>query len=158
MKAEFQALGVDRRRRGQISDETLAFIRACFEDDVVEANGQSFLFKPRPKAPPIYVGGSPPHALRRAARYGDGWLPMGLSPDVLVDHMREYRALTDAAGRPPGSVTVLTGLPLDDLARARDTVAGYAEVGVERLVCAVRYQDAGAYGKAVDGLAELAAQ
>ena len=158
MRAEFRALGVDRQSRGRISDETLAFIRACFEDDVVEANGQSFLFKPRPQAPPIYVGGSPPHALQRAARYGDGWLPMGLSPEVLAAHIREYRALTDAADRPPGTVTVMTGLPMDDLGRAGETVAAYAEVGVERIVCAMRYQDARQYRTGLDALAELAAQ
>jgi probable F420-dependent oxidoreductase len=155
MGAEFRALGVDRRSRGRISDETLAFIRTCFANDVVEANGQSFLFKPRPPAPPIYVGGSPPHALQRAARYGEGWIPMGLSPEVLVDHIGDYRALTDAAGRPAGCVTVLVGLPLDDPARASETLARYAEVGVERVVCAMRYQNADEYRTALDRLAEL---
>jgi alkanesulfonate monooxygenase SsuD/methylene tetrahydromethanopterin reductase-like flavin-dependent oxidoreductase (luciferase family) len=32
MEAEFRALGVDRQSRGRISDDTLAFIRSCFED------------------------------------------------------------------------------------------------------------------------------
>ncbi len=155
MKPEFQALGLNRRNRGKTSDETLAFIRACFENDLVEANGQTFLFKPRPQAPPIYVGGSAPHALQRAARYGDGWMPMGLSPEALAGHIRDYRALTDAAARPPGCVTVLTGLPLDDQVRAAETLAGYAEVGVERIVCAVRYENAIEYRTALDALAEL---
>ena len=158
MRAEFKALGIDRHSRGKISDDTLAFIRACFEDDVVEANGQAFLFKPRPKAPPIYVGGSAPHALQRAARYGDGWLPMGLSPEGRAGHMRDERARTDAGARPPGGVTLLTGLPLDDLVRASDIVAGYQEIGVERIVCAMRYQNAVEYRTALDGLADLIAR
>jgi hypothetical protein len=82
---------------------------------------------------------------------------MGLGPEVLADHIRDYRALTDAADRPPGSVTVMTGLPLDDLGRAGETVAAYAEVGVERIVCAMRYQDARQYRTGLDALAELAA-
>ena len=155
MKPEFQALGLNRRDRGKTSDATLAFIRACFDNDLVEANGQTFLFKPRPQAPPIYVGGSAPHALQRAARYGDGWMPMGLRPEALAGHIRDYRALTDAAARPPGRVTVLTGLPLDDQVRAGETLAGYAEVGVERVVCAVRYGNAIEYCTALDALAEL---
>ncbi len=81
MEAEFRALGVDRRRRGVISDATLEFLHRCFADDLVEANGQEFLFRPRPARPPIFVGGQPPHALERAVRYGDGWLPMVRDPE-----------------------------------------------------------------------------
>ena len=53
MKAEFRALGVDRSRRGRITDETLDFLQRCFAADEVEANGQPFLFLPRPERPPI---------------------------------------------------------------------------------------------------------
>ena len=48
MDAEFRALGVERQRRGRISDATLAFLHDCFEHDEVTANGQPFLFRPRP--------------------------------------------------------------------------------------------------------------
>ena len=57
MEAEFRALGVPRARRGRDTDETLAFLKRCFEADVVRANEQDFLFLPRPPRPPIYVGG-----------------------------------------------------------------------------------------------------
>src|SRR5258706_4605285 len=66
MDAEFRAVGVPRSERGRRSDETLAFLRACFEHDVVESHGQRFLFLPRPPRPPIYVGGIGEAALRRA--------------------------------------------------------------------------------------------
>ena len=55
MKPEFRALGVARESRGRATDETLAFLRSCFESDTVEAHGQEFLFLPRPKRPPIFV-------------------------------------------------------------------------------------------------------
>src|SRR6185369_3068247 len=48
MEAEFRAVGVPFARRAAITDETLAFLRRCFAADEVEANGQRFLFKPRP--------------------------------------------------------------------------------------------------------------
>src|SRR5262249_59689855 len=60
MAAEFRALGIDHRRRGRITDETLTVLDACFADDVVHANGQPFLFKPRPARPPLFIGGGPP--------------------------------------------------------------------------------------------------
>src|SRR5881398_2606271 len=66
MGAEFRAVGVDHRRRGALTDETLAFLDRCFAADVVEANGQPFLFRPRPPRPPLFIGGAPPHAFRRA--------------------------------------------------------------------------------------------
>jgi alkanesulfonate monooxygenase SsuD/methylene tetrahydromethanopterin reductase-like flavin-dependent oxidoreductase (luciferase family) len=58
--------------RGRVSDQTLAFFNACFAQDEVEANGQAFLFKPRPPKPPILIGGRAPHAIERVAKYGDG--------------------------------------------------------------------------------------
>ena len=45
----------------------------------VEA-GQPFLFLPRPKRPPIYVGGAGRAVLRRTARFGEGWMPNGGDP------------------------------------------------------------------------------
>jgi alkanesulfonate monooxygenase SsuD/methylene tetrahydromethanopterin reductase-like flavin-dependent oxidoreductase (luciferase family) len=53
MPAEFQALGVDRRRRGELTDERLAFLHRCFESDVIESNGQALRFAPRPSRPPF---------------------------------------------------------------------------------------------------------
>ena len=44
MEPEFKALGVDRRRRGAISDETLEFLHTCFANDQVVARGQGTHF------------------------------------------------------------------------------------------------------------------
>src|SRR5262250_981310 len=43
MHAEFRAVGVDRRRRGALTDATLAFLQRCFAADEAESNGQRFL-------------------------------------------------------------------------------------------------------------------
>ena len=50
MQPEFDALGVDRTRRGKDTDAMLGFLQDCFANDEVEANGQPFLFKPLPAA------------------------------------------------------------------------------------------------------------
>jgi alkanesulfonate monooxygenase SsuD/methylene tetrahydromethanopterin reductase-like flavin-dependent oxidoreductase (luciferase family) len=39
MEEEFRALGLDPKRRGTMTDETLAVIHRCFQSDVVEVNG-----------------------------------------------------------------------------------------------------------------------
>jgi probable F420-dependent oxidoreductase len=153
MEAEFRAAGVPYERRAPITDETLAFVTRCFADDEVEANGQRFLFRPRPARPPILVGGAPPHALRRAVRWGDGWMPVGGSADALRGPVAELAAMAAAAGKPPPIVTTMMTLPLDDPPRAADQAAALRAVGVTGLVHAWRYPDGAAFARAAEAMA-----
>ena len=153
MEAEFRAAGVPYARRAAITDETLAFLRRCFAADEVEANGQRFLFKPRPAPPPIIVGGAPPHALRRAVRYGDGWMPVGGNADALRGPIAELAAMAAGAGKPPPLVIAILTLPLDDPPRAADQAAALRAVGVTGLVHAWRYPDADAFARAAEQIA-----
>ncbi len=139
MEAEFRALGLRRRDRGRVSDETLAFFHACFAGDEVEVNGQKFIFKPRPPMPPILIGGRAPYAIERAAKFGDGWFPVARGPDDIAAALPRYRELTDAVNRPPGTVTASARLPLDDPSQTRDLLGRYRDLGVDRLVCGIRY-------------------
>jgi probable F420-dependent oxidoreductase len=157
MAPEFRALGVDLSRRGAIADETLAVINRCFAADEVELNGQPFLFRPRPPRPPILVGGAPPHALRRAARFGDGWMPMGLPPDDLRAPVAELRQLAAAAGKASPEVAVFTRLPIEDAGQARELVRAYTEAGATRLIHAARYTEAAGYRAQVEGLGKVKA-
>ncbi|MDE0038742.1 MAG: TIGR03619 family F420-dependent LLM class oxidoreductase [Gammaproteobacteria bacterium] len=153
MDPEFRALGVDRHRRGRLADDALAFIRACFDNDEVTANGQTFLFRPRPVRPPIYVGGSPPHALKRAAKFGDGWLPVGMTPERLPKARAEYAEVCDAAGKPLGEIVVMGGLPLRDRGAAAQALNDFREAGAARFVLGGRYADSDEYRRTVEGLA-----
>lgn len=154
MDPEFKALGVPRAERAVRSDQLLDFLEQAFSNDVVSLNGQPFLFKPRPPKPPILVGGRAPHALERAIAYGDGWLPMAKTPEQLAGPIATYRSMGEAAGKPT-SVTVLTGIALDDAGAARAQLAAYAELGVERLVCALRYDTVDEYRAQLEQLADL---
>ena len=49
----------------------------------------------RPGGPPIWIGGSSPAAIRRAAQFGDGWLPQGppeMGTRAAMARIRELRA------------------------------------------------------------------
>jgi probable F420-dependent oxidoreductase len=153
MEAEFRVLGLRRSQRAHLSDESLAFLERCFAADVVEVHGQPFLFLPRPAKPPVLVGGRAPHALERAARYGDGWLPMGLTAAELARQRTQYRERTAAAGKPPGSITVMTSLPLHDAVQLRDALGAYADAGADRVVCGLRYATIAEYRRALELLA-----
>ena len=152
MEAEFRALGVPRARRGAVTDETLGFLVRCFAADEVEAHGQRFVFRPRPQRPPIFVGGAPPHALRRAVRYGDGWMPIALDAAMLTEPIAALQRRARAAGRDALDVVLVTTLPVDDRVRARDVVQELAGVGVTRVVHGWRYADAGEFARVADGM------
>jgi len=156
MKPEFKALEVDRSRRGAITNETIAFIRACFDadDDIVESNGQPFLFRPRPACPPIYVGGMNPPALRRAVQMGDGWMPMGLDADVLRPKVQELSDLAASADRKCAEIVVLGGLP-EDQSEAEDRLSACAELGMTQYIQASRYRSEGEFDRLAERLADL---
>lgn len=154
MHAEFRALGLERGRRGELADRALDTLRRCFdaEDDVVEENGQPFLFRPRPPRPPIFVGGAPPHALERAVRFGDGWMPMTAEPDQLAPAVRQLHDLADRAGKPTPEVVALGGVPMDDPPRAAAQLAQMGEIGVTRFATGGRYATVDEFRRGLDGL------
>ena len=158
MDAEFRALGVERRRRGRIADATLAFLRECFDNDEVTANGQPFLFRPRPARPPIYVGGRPPHALARAAAHGDGWMPMRMTPERLPAARAEYAEHCAVAGRSVGDIVVVGELPLDDAGAAAAELNGFDEGGAARFILSGRYSDVDEFRRRLDALQTAAAR
>ena len=124
---------------------------------VVELNGQPFLFKPRPPKPPILVGGAAPHALRRAAELGDGWIPMAKNPAQIFQAVAEYRKLTEELGKPPGNITALTALPLDEPDRAKALLDGFRAMEVDRVVAGLSYSDIDTYTAQVEALAGISA-
>jgi probable F420-dependent oxidoreductase len=154
MAPEFRALGVPRAERGRRADETLAFLADCFANDVVEANGQKFLFLPRPPRPPIYVGGAGPRALARAARWGDGWIPMAIDAASLLAPIIELRERFAAAEKPAPAVVVLAGFPRKDGGAAAASARAFAEAGATHLVFAERYSDTDDFRRALDFASE----
>jgi Luciferase-like monooxygenase len=68
--------------------------------------------------PPIWIGGHSRPALRRVAKYGDGWHPVGANPAVPLRPHELQAALADlkrriaAEGRHPDAVTISFKAPL----------------------------------------------
>ncbi len=155
MEAEFRALGIDRTRRGRLTDEMLDFLGRCFDSDELDVNGQPILFLPRPKKPPIFVGGGSDAALGRAVRAGDGWMPMGGDPAQLAPRIERLRQLEKEAGRMPLEIIVLGGVALDDPTRAHEQLAELSELGVTRLAQGIRYDEPRAFLEKIEALAAL---
>ncbi|WP_030207391.1 TIGR03619 family F420-dependent LLM class oxidoreductase [Streptomyces sp. NRRL S-87] len=106
VQEEFEALGVDFARRGPLLDETVdALWAALGPAEYPEFEGPSLSFRdlgqlPRPaqERVPVWVGGSSPAAVRRAAVRGDGWLPQGDPREALPAQIGRIRQLREAAG------------------------------------------------------------
>jgi alkanesulfonate monooxygenase SsuD/methylene tetrahydromethanopterin reductase-like flavin-dependent oxidoreductase (luciferase family) len=72
------------------------------------------------------IGGRGDAALRRAARFGDTWLPMWLSPAEIAERATRLQELAAEHGRPTPSLALLIGVHVDDhLDRARREAAGH---------------------------------
>ncbi|WP_434600422.1 TIGR03619 family F420-dependent LLM class oxidoreductase [Streptomyces sp. A5-4] len=106
VQEEFAALGADFPGRGGVLDETIDALRVALgPDEYPEFAGERFSFsglgqKPRPAQAriPVWVGGSSPAAVRRAAVRGDGWLPQGDSRAKLPDQIARLKRLRSEAG------------------------------------------------------------
>jgi alkanesulfonate monooxygenase SsuD/methylene tetrahydromethanopterin reductase-like flavin-dependent oxidoreductase (luciferase family) len=66
--------------------------------------GDGYRQLPVPGRVPVWVGGSSEVALRRAARRGDGWIPLFLSPGEYRDALGRLDKESETAGRDPRSV------------------------------------------------------
>ena len=164
MESEFRALGVPRSERGKRTDESLAFLKRCFEHDVMESHGQPFFFLPRPQRPPLYVGGAGDHALRRTVEFADGWMPMfqfwrnrpdTVTPEDLGAQISRLHEMADEAGRQE-PLEVILGVAFDpeQPQETRDQMQQIREAGVTGLVTGAHFENFDDFQRILDFLGE----
>ena len=164
MVEEFEALGVPFRQRGALTNECMAIMKELWTKTDPRYRSErwnlaGFKFAPKPlqqPSIPLWVGGSSPGALRRAATMGDGWHPTGMSPDEFSAGREEVRKLATAAGRDPDTLTMSVRVEVEVSGRAssqraagrsrlpgdsaEEMIAGiqaYQRAGVEHIVLAL---------------------
>ena len=82
---EFESFAISSKERGARTNEGLEIIRRLWEGETLTFEGKYYTvtkakLTPEPiqqPRPPIWVGGFTPPALRRAAKYGDGYIGVG---------------------------------------------------------------------------------
>ncbi len=122
LKAEFDAVvHTPFAERGAVTDEYIDAFRVLWTESKPHFAGRytnfaGIVLEPKPiqrPYPPIWVGGESGPAVRRAARIGNLWYPIGSNNQHLLDTLPRLRAgiarlrkATTEAGRDPASVGV----------------------------------------------------
>jgi probable F420-dependent oxidoreductase len=166
LREEFEALDApDFDRRGAVSDEYLQIFKTLWTRNPASFAGEFYRFEdlrclPQPVQkphPPIWIGGHSTPALRRVARHGDGWHPVGANPAVplrpaeLRVSLDQLFRMTEAEGRDPSALTISFKAPVYDVSattltgterrpfsgsaqQVADDVGAYEKLGVSELV------------------------
>lgn len=130
---EFRAAGVDRKLRGKLVDEALALLPRLLSGKPVRHEGLQTVdvdgISPALETmPPVLVGGRSNVALRRAARFGDAWLPMWMDPEEVAAARVRLGLLATELERPaPGIALVSFVNVTDDPAGGRAQAAEFIQ-------------------------------
>ena len=109
------AFGISEERRVRRFVESLQVMDALWQDGEARIDGQFFRLdgasmEPKPAQrprPPVWFGARTEPALRRAVRYGDGWMGPGSSSTAdFKSHVGYLRRFLDEDGRDPAGFAI----------------------------------------------------
>lgn len=114
-KDEMEATGGVTKERGAFADEFLQVLKAIWTTDPVEFHGKFFhvpksyiSVKPVQKPyPPIYMAAFAPKALQRVATAADGWNPVAIPIDGMVQMFGAVKEMAKQAGRDPSKLQLV---------------------------------------------------
>jgi probable F420-dependent oxidoreductase len=163
--SEFAASDVPLDQRGAYLDQTLEALQALWtgapvtlHNDVVQLDEAVLDLVPAP-AIPVWVGGRSAPAQRRAARFGDAWMPFVITPERFARGWANVRSQAESLDRDPDALTPALQLWCqfdDDIAVALPSIAARIEstyrTPFERFERYTVYGDAGMW---IDRLGEF---
>lgn len=108
-RESWDAAGVPREERGRRTDHALRILPQLLAGRPVRLaenpGSPAVALAPPAAVPPIVVGGMSEPALRRAARYGNGWFPLPAPLPVITEAQARLYELAAQYGRPAPPVT-----------------------------------------------------
>lgn len=114
MEEEFKLIGAPFADRTARSVEMVKLMREFWSGEMVNFQGKFWQVAdcqmyplPVRRTIPIYWGGHSDAALRRVARVGDGWLPLGLTLDELRAGAQQIRGYCERYERDPDTISVV---------------------------------------------------
>ena len=125
---EYAMFGRELKTRGRRMDESLATLRRAWTGEPFEYHGRPVRVTPvpaTPGGPPMLMGGNSKAAVRRAARFGLGFLAQGGDPSLRELYAEECKK----AGNEPGLCIIpAAGVPTSAFI-AEDPERAWAELG-----------------------------
>ncbi|MFP6808150.1 MAG: LLM class F420-dependent oxidoreductase [Pseudomonadales bacterium] len=112
-KSEYEALNEDFHSRGKRMSEAIQVLRAYWQDEHVNFNGDYYQLDEiamEPKPPqaggiPIWIGGTAEPMLKRVGELADGWMAMTIKGDPPIEEgMAKVRRFAEEAGRDPSEI------------------------------------------------------
>ena len=136
-REEMENHGADYTHRWAVVREKVLAMKTIWQQEEPEFHGEWVDFDPiwsKPKPvqrphPPIHVGGTSPYGPRRAARYGDGWVPIN-GRGSMLDELPVLAAECEKQGRDVAEIELSLYAAPPDVAVAER----HAEAGVHRFV------------------------
>ena len=176
---EFNLLGIPVRKRGALTDESIAIMKELWSKPYSSYQGGSLnftevRFSPKPVQKPhipVWVGGSSAAARRRAAKVGDGWHPNGLTPEEFSKGRQEVEELAAQEGRDAKSIVMSVRVSVQFQAPAAGgsgsgravpgydpdgmtaAMAAYQEAGVQHMVLGLNTRDVSAITRVMESVA-----
>ena len=138
LREETEIMGGDFEHRWTQARESIEVMRALWTQDAAEYHGRYYDFPPvqcNPKpaqegGPPVILGGNARNVFRRVARWGDGWMPTGASPEQIAAGRAAIDELAEVSGRDPSSIGITVfGQPAD-----RELLGRFEEAGANRVI------------------------
>jgi alkanesulfonate monooxygenase SsuD/methylene tetrahydromethanopterin reductase-like flavin-dependent oxidoreductase (luciferase family) len=134
---EFRAVGIPLAERAPRTDEALDILKillegsrpASYSGKYTEFEGLTLAPKRGLGCPPIWVGGRRPPAMRRAAYYGDVWMPYMFSPEQTASGRIAIQTLARDYGREKevvGTGIYLFAVVSDEEAKGREQAVRFA--------------------------------
>jgi probable F420-dependent oxidoreductase len=136
---EFEALAAPSfAERGHVTDDYLRLMRAAWTTDPVTFESRHYRVKdvhvlPKPvqrAGIPVWIGGHTDGALRRVARLGDAWHPIGhrppamLLPEEYAAKVADLHRYARDAGRDPAEITLTLRVPMQVRSPRAKALAG----------------------------------
>jgi probable F420-dependent oxidoreductase len=110
---EYEALGENFTNRGKRCEEQIEVMRRLWTQETVTFEGQWHKITdaglnplPVQRPIPIWFGATDDRALRRLAKYGDGWFPLMAADEKCQAAIDKVRAYAREAGRDPASIGI----------------------------------------------------
>ena len=137
LQEETEIMGGDFEHRWGQTREAILAMKELWTQDEAEFHGKYYDFPPvrcNPKPvqrphPPVFLGGFAPNVFKRIAAWGDGWMPVRVTPEQVRMGRATLDELAEASGRDPTAIRLMVcNVPAD-----HETIMELQEAGADRV-------------------------